>query len=355
MEKTLLFSLFLWILVASGSSIDVPAIFIFGDSIFDAGNNHFNKNCTIQADFPPYGQSFFRHPTGRFTNGRTVADFVCEMIGIDLQKPYLEAEMQVRNRSRKDYPANGMNFASAGSGVMKETNADSGVTPIQTQLQQFEALVNQNKIDKKIIERSFFFFESGSNDIFQYFIPFYTPKLDADAFVSTMITEVEHMIRCIYELGARRIAVFGLGPVGCVPARTLLGAPMDVCHEAMNQMVMKFNLGLESLIKDVPTKLPGAVGVYGATFDIIQRFRASPKDYGFSNTTNACCGEGTLGGMVQCGTGEYKVCGNPNEFLFWDYFHPTEHAYKLITKAFWGGKQQRIRPLNLRTLANITV
>ncbi|CAN1138156.1 GDSL esterase/lipase 6 [Linum perenne] len=49
------------------------AVFTFGDSIFDAGNNHFNNNCTAQADFPPYGSSFFHHPTGRFTNGRTVA------------------------------------------------------------------------------------------------------------------------------------------------------------------------------------------------------------------------------------------------------------------------------------------
>lgn len=59
------------------SSPSLPAIFTFGDSIFDAGNNHFNKNCTAQADFPPYGSSFFHQPTGRFTNGRTVADFIC--------------------------------------------------------------------------------------------------------------------------------------------------------------------------------------------------------------------------------------------------------------------------------------
>lgn len=57
---------------------NLPGIFSFGDSILDAGNNHFIKNCTAQADFPPYGSSFFHHPTGRFTNGRTVVDFICE-------------------------------------------------------------------------------------------------------------------------------------------------------------------------------------------------------------------------------------------------------------------------------------
>lgn len=77
--------LFALILLASPaalakSSPSLPAIFTFGDSIFDAGNNHFNKNCTAQADFPPYGSSFFHQPTGRFTNGRTVADFICNYI-----------------------------------------------------------------------------------------------------------------------------------------------------------------------------------------------------------------------------------------------------------------------------------
>ncbi|XP_077242380.1 GDSL-motif lipase/hydrolase 6 [Tasmannia lanceolata] len=354
MEKFLLFSMFFLILTKLVPAANIPAIFTFGDSIFDAGNNHFNKNCTVQADFQPYGRNFFHYPTGRFTNGRTVADFVCELLGIDLQKPYLEVEMQVRNGSSKSYPANGINFASAGSGVLSETNGNLGVTPIRAQLQQFEELVKLEKIDKKIIQEAFFLFESGSNDIFQYFIPFDTPKLDVDAFVKAMVTEVEHLIGRIYVLGARRIAIFSVGPVGCVPARVLLGASIDGCYEEVNQMVKKYNLGLEGLVNQISKRFPKAIGVYGATYDIVKLFIASPKHYGLSNTSNACCGEGALGGMAQCGTGQYTVCENPNEFLFWDFFHPSEHAYKLITKAFWGGKQSRIRPFNLKTLANIT-
>lgn len=65
--------------LASGSNDNLArGIFSFGDSIFDAGTNHFNQNCSAQADFPPYGSSFFHQPTGRFTNGRTVPDFICK-------------------------------------------------------------------------------------------------------------------------------------------------------------------------------------------------------------------------------------------------------------------------------------
>lgn len=139
--------------VLAKSSSTVPAIFTFGDSIFDAGNNHYNKNCTAQADFPPYGSSFFHRPTGRFTNGRTVADFICnklppnsltktflllqgtlllslfsfldaiiaaEFVGLPLQKPFLELQIQILNGTSNF--SNGINFASAGSGLLLDTN-----------------------------------------------------------------------------------------------------------------------------------------------------------------------------------------------------------------------------------------
>ncbi|OMO51669.1 Lipase, GDSL [Corchorus capsularis] len=340
------------------SSHNVPAIFIFGDSIFDAGNNHFNKNCSAQADFPPYGSAFFHRPTGRFTNGRTVADFISQFMGIDLQKPYLEAQIAVVNGSKKDYPSNGINFASAGSGVLQGTNQDMGVIPIQEQLRQFQTLANQNRIDKKVIQKSLFFLESGSNDIYNYFLPFTPPTLVPDTYVEAMLKEVTNFTDQIYKLGGRRIALFSLGPVGCVPARALVpSAPItnNRCFGKMNVMVKKYNKGLENLVNDIPSRYPGAVGVYGAVYDIVQRFRAIPSRYGFSDVSNACCGDGPLRGELQCGKEGYKICENPNGFLFWDYFHPTEHTNKIISKALWGGNKSQIRPINLKNLANITV
>ena len=71
--------------------------------------------------------------------------------------------------------------------------------------------------------------------------------------------------------------------------------------------------------------------------------------------SNACCGDGILNGMMQCGQEGYKICPDPNQYLFWDYFHPSEHTYKLISKALWDGKRFQIRPINLKTLANLAV
>ncbi|KAL1568403.1 GDSL esterase/lipase 6 [Salvia divinorum] len=354
MERRLLFvSVNLFLLAASATGSEIPAVFIFGDSIFDAGNNHYIPNCTVQADFPPYGSSFFGHPTGRFTNGRTVADFISEYLGIPLQKPYME----MMNGTEKKFPANGINFASAGSGVLPATNNFSGVTAIQVQVQQFQSLVQQNQIDRKLLKDSFFLIQSGSNDIFSYFFPFDPPTLiTPDAYVQSMLTQVGSFVDAIYSLGARRVAVFGLGPVGCVPARSNLpGAPVGKCYGKMNKMVKIYNMGLQNLVKDLPRTHPGAIAVFGYVYETIQIYRAYPTRYGFVDVENACCGDGRLGGEVQCGKVGYKLCKNPNEYLFWDYFHPSETTYKFISKALWAGGPTHIRPFNLKQLANMSV
>lgn len=53
----------------------VPALFIFGDSVADVGNNN-NLLTIVKANFPPYGRDFVNHkPTGRFCNGKLAMDY----------------------------------------------------------------------------------------------------------------------------------------------------------------------------------------------------------------------------------------------------------------------------------------
>lgn len=53
----------------------VPCYFIFGDSLFDIGNNNL-LDTKAKVNYPPYGIDFPQGPTGRFTNGRNMADFM---------------------------------------------------------------------------------------------------------------------------------------------------------------------------------------------------------------------------------------------------------------------------------------
>jgi hypothetical protein len=70
-------------LAASSSSVPIArrydSIFSFGDSFADTGNDivvfaaHSLDNPTAR---PPYGMTFFGHPTGRNSNGRLIIDFI---------------------------------------------------------------------------------------------------------------------------------------------------------------------------------------------------------------------------------------------------------------------------------------
>ncbi|XP_057839879.1 GDSL esterase/lipase At1g71691 isoform X2 [Cryptomeria japonica] len=108
----------LWMIscfVAAEKGVYVPAMFVFGDSLGDAGTNNYIPHCKARANFIPYGVSFFPYPTGRFTNGRTTFDFLAAYMGLPFSPPYLEPKA---NFSR------GINFASGGSGLLDSTAAD---------------------------------------------------------------------------------------------------------------------------------------------------------------------------------------------------------------------------------------
>ena len=80
---------FLWVMLAgnlvSGQGDDdqfspggarremVPAMFVFGDSLIDNGNNN-NLPSFAKANYFPYGIDFEGGPTGRFSNGYTMVD-----------------------------------------------------------------------------------------------------------------------------------------------------------------------------------------------------------------------------------------------------------------------------------------
>ena len=53
----------------------MPAMFILGDSLVDNGNNNYILTLA-KSNFPPNGLDFQLGPTGRFCNGRTVADVI---------------------------------------------------------------------------------------------------------------------------------------------------------------------------------------------------------------------------------------------------------------------------------------
>ena len=98
----------------AGAAPQVPCYFIFGDSLVDNGNNN-DILSLARANYRPYGIDFREGPPGRFTNGRTMVDFLSDMLGLrpPLVPPYAAARPA-------DLPR-GANFASGASGILAET------------------------------------------------------------------------------------------------------------------------------------------------------------------------------------------------------------------------------------------
>lgn len=67
--------------VSDADQPKVPALYVFGDSTADVGNNNFLPGPQAKANFPHYGLDFPRsRPTGRFSNGYNGIDFLGEQI-----------------------------------------------------------------------------------------------------------------------------------------------------------------------------------------------------------------------------------------------------------------------------------
>lgn len=65
----------IFLIVGSCSGKTVPAVFIFGDSLVDAGNNFYIK--TLATPVSPNGIDFGTlGPSGRYTNNRTIPDII---------------------------------------------------------------------------------------------------------------------------------------------------------------------------------------------------------------------------------------------------------------------------------------
>ena len=67
-----------------------PALFVFGDSLIDSGNNN-NLASLAKANYFPYGIDFAAGPTGRFCNGYTIVDELGKCACLNLWVRFLQA------------------------------------------------------------------------------------------------------------------------------------------------------------------------------------------------------------------------------------------------------------------------
>ncbi|OVA17898.1 Lipase [Macleaya cordata] len=312
----------------------VPAFFIFGDSVVDVGNNN-QLYTLVKANFPPYGRDFVSHsPTGRFCNGKLATDFTAENLGFTSYPPaYLSPEAKGKNL------LTGSNFASAASGYYDRTAQLYHAISLTQQLEYYKDY--QRKVVKiagkskaaSIFSDSIYLISAGSSDFVQnyYINPLLYKSYTPDQFSTQLQKSISSFIQNLYGLGARRIGVTSLPPIGCLPAAiTLFGAGSNQCVERLNKDAVSFNNKLKSTVEGLQKKLSGlkmvTFDIYQPLFDLVTK----PSDHGFFETRKACCGTGTIETSLLCNSRTAGTCSNATGYVFWDGFHPSEAANKIL-------------------------
>ncbi|OAY25024.1 GDSL esterase/lipase At1g29670 [Manihot esculenta] len=330
----------------------VPCFFIFGDSLVDAGNN--NKLPTdAKVNYPPYGVDYPKGATGRFCNGKTSADVLAEKLGFGHHiPPYASASDQALLQ--------GVNYASGSAGIRDETGQHMGENiPFNKQLENHKATISRmvgasgdNQTTNNLLKKCLYYVGLGSNDYLNnYFLPQRYPTsktFTLDAYAKALVTQFSEQITTLYNNGARKFILSGVGNIGCIPqAMRLYGTNSTVCVISMNQAIALFNTGLVALVNQFNQKFADGKFIYiNCTGMVIQ----DPFALGLKYFTSGCCEVNELG---QCAA-DIAPCAKRSEYLFWDSFHPTE-AMNVITatRTYTAEMPTDTFPMDARSLAQL--
>ncbi|KAF9608556.1 hypothetical protein IFM89_009922 [Coptis chinensis] len=333
----------------------VPALFIFGDSLIDNGNNN-NLPSFAKANYYPYGIDFNGGPTGRFSNGLTMVDGIAQLLGL----PLIPAHSQASG----DEMLHGVNYASAAAGILDITGRNFvGRIPFNQQIKNFENTLDQITDNlgaddaAQAIARCLFFIGMGSNDYLNnYLLPNYPTRnqYNGQQYANLLIQQYTQQLTRLYNLGARRFILSGLGLMGCIPS-ILAQSPNSQCSQEVNQLILPFNTNIKAMMNDLSTSLPGSKFIY---VDIYRMFNEdivkNPGAYGLRVIDRGCCGIGRNSGQITCLPFQ-TPCANRKEYMFWDAFHPTEVVNLVLAgKAFSGGTDV-VYPMNIQQLASLDI
>ncbi|CAN6215031.1 unnamed protein product [Urochloa humidicola] len=346
---------------AAGASRRYEALFNFGDSLGDTGNICVNKSAADQLLLtvaqPPYGMTYFGHPTCRCSDGRLVIDFLAQGLGLPLLPPSKLHGADFRHGANLAIVgATALDFAFLKSIGLGYPVWNNGAMNVQIQwlrdlLPSFcgaGAPPGGARCRARLARSLFVFGPFGGNDFnAMVFFGFsndqfrnYTPMI-----VDTVASGVEQLI----ELGAVDIIVPGALPVGCFAVYlTFLPSsnPSDYdeygCLKPLNELSIYQNTLLQRRLDVLRARHPSARIMYADYYAHVEALVRSPGRFGFARgAVPACCGAG--GGKFnfeldkRCGMKGAAACRDPARYESWDGVHFTEAVNSLIADGWLKG------------------
>ncbi|KEH38117.1 GDSL-like lipase/acylhydrolase [Medicago truncatula] len=321
----------------------VPALYVFGDSTVDAGNNN-NLNTPAKVNIFPYGIDFNNCSTGRFSNGKTFADIIALKLGLPMPPPYMGVSTIKRYQI-----VSGINYASGSCGILNSTRYGECLS-LNKQIEYFTSIVTNDlprnfRSKAKLshyLSKSIFLLSIGSND---YMLNYFKQEMvtnqkgNHEEFANYLLEQLGFNIKKIYDLGGRKFVIIAIGPIGCIPDFIDKNSRSKDCNEDMNQMVKPFSNKLPWKLRELTTQLSGSVFTILDSFKMFKKIKNSSEKFGLTNIWDSCVGEGG------------KPCDNRKQYFFYDSAHNTEATNEIYANMCFSGRHACF-PLNIEQLVH---
>lgn len=286
----LLIMVFFLLFSSLSSATTLKNIVVFGDSLSDNGNLYeFTQH---QIPLAPYYE-------GRFSNGLVWVEQLAEMY----------------------YPKHAVlhlkDFAFGGAGVADVELPDM-LRTLSEEVDEY-LLTNKNVANP----RSLFVLWIGANNYFE------VPK-EIEEKVSLVMAGINKDMERLVQKGAKHILLMNLPDLGKIPSSKMF----DVVKE-LSCFSRRHNEELAKLVDSLRARHPE---VHWMVYDAKKAFdevMQSPKEYGFSNITDACYNfnvdkSAHLNIFTQNGYLAYEEDPSCEGYLFFDIVHSTVRAHQIL-------------------------
>jgi phospholipase/lecithinase/hemolysin len=233
-----------------------------------------NGNLYSLAAYPPSPPYYM----GRFSNGPVSSEQLASILGVPIY----------------DFAVGGAttgigNYIDGGTQTMAGAHGLPGM--------QQELAASAPILSPALTSTALFEVWGGANDFL------------VDGSITTAVANIDSIIATLQADGAKHILVPDMPDLGLTP---------DFYGDAgATAYAQEFNTLLLA-------SLPSGV-TYVDTFDLLRALNSNPTAYGLMNVTDPC--------LVTTST-SFTVCSNPDQYLFWDGFHPTTTVDTIVAKDF---------------------
>ncbi|KAK3445573.1 hypothetical protein EUGRSUZ_A01521 [Eucalyptus grandis] len=299
-------------------------MFVFGDSYADTGNN---PKALANSWKAPYGITFPGKPTGRYSDGRVLTDFLAAHFGLRSPIPYRWREVGSK------YVEHGMNFAYGGTGVFNTLFPQPNMT---VQIDLFQQLIAESVYTALDLQSSLALVTNSGNDYSAYLAKNGSYE-DLPQFIIQVVNQLVLDIKRIHSLGVKLIAIAGLQPLGCLPQATVSDS-FRTCNATANSLVTFHNQLLQQAVAKLNNQTRSSpafvvVNLYTSFMSVLNG-KGSTK---FREPLTPCCtginSSYSCGSVDETGQKQYELCKDPKGMFFWDMVHPTQEGWRAVFAA----------------------